>query len=640
MIKNLRKKGFTIVELVIVIAVIAILAAILIPTFSGIIRKANIANDTALAKNMNTALVMAEAEGREVEDVSDVLQIVNEAGYVIENLNPTTNGYYFVWDEETNQILFIDDAFNIVYSSAAFSENKLNWWCTVGSADELEEVAEVGISLYFENDISGDIELTKLVSLDTGYFKLQGTLEIDSNETGEVVLKGRIDGPVTINAPNATISQYGTIKGKVTVTAIASASLHIFGFVNGTLDLTSGHVVVENSGYVFTVTAAAASSVRVSGVVGTMDTGGATPTVSGGLILGGSAANNDAQGYTHEIANRTQLENFRAMVNGGQSFKNLTVELTADINLGGEPWTPIGLDNRELDTEGEGNVSSYFSGTFDGKNHTISNMTNSGYVPTGMSYTTNSEGITGYVYGLFGCVYGQPIEADGYSGASIKNLKMTGVNIVELDEGNSFCVGAVVGAGVGNVSLEALNVSGSIKGTDAVGGIAGYTWVDGKNLSEPNPQVVYVNNCTVNAKIVATNKRASGILGSTMINYKTGYSVATNITTSFTLTSCNVSGTVTSLTQGASGLFCASSNDTTYGWPTPLGGTSGTPAVKTGVAPEIKVGEATYTTYLLVGGNTVSATIKAPKKVGQYEGYTQEGFVGTDNNFTGTMIID
>jgi prepilin-type N-terminal cleavage/methylation domain-containing protein len=36
-----NRKGFTIVELVIVIAVIAILAAVLIPTFSGVVQKAN-----------------------------------------------------------------------------------------------------------------------------------------------------------------------------------------------------------------------------------------------------------------------------------------------------------------------------------------------------------------------------------------------------------------------------------------------------------------------------------------------------------------------------------------------------------------------------------------------------------------------
>ena len=38
--KNNNKKGFTIVELVIVIAVIAILAAVLIPTFTGATEKA------------------------------------------------------------------------------------------------------------------------------------------------------------------------------------------------------------------------------------------------------------------------------------------------------------------------------------------------------------------------------------------------------------------------------------------------------------------------------------------------------------------------------------------------------------------------------------------------------------------------
>ncbi len=38
--KKFNKKGFTIVELVVVIAVIAILAAVLIPTFSNVVGKA------------------------------------------------------------------------------------------------------------------------------------------------------------------------------------------------------------------------------------------------------------------------------------------------------------------------------------------------------------------------------------------------------------------------------------------------------------------------------------------------------------------------------------------------------------------------------------------------------------------------
>ena len=49
--KNTSRAGFTIVELVIVIAVIAVLAAVLIPTFSGITDKANDSKALQEAKN-------------------------------------------------------------------------------------------------------------------------------------------------------------------------------------------------------------------------------------------------------------------------------------------------------------------------------------------------------------------------------------------------------------------------------------------------------------------------------------------------------------------------------------------------------------------------------------------------------------
>lgn len=48
--KKSNKKGFTIVELVIVIAVIAILAAVLIPTFTNVIDKANESKDMQAAR--------------------------------------------------------------------------------------------------------------------------------------------------------------------------------------------------------------------------------------------------------------------------------------------------------------------------------------------------------------------------------------------------------------------------------------------------------------------------------------------------------------------------------------------------------------------------------------------------------------
>ena len=57
--RNKNKKGFTIVELVIVIGVIGILSAILIPTFVSLTTKAN---DAALKSNLANAYSMYAAE--------------------------------------------------------------------------------------------------------------------------------------------------------------------------------------------------------------------------------------------------------------------------------------------------------------------------------------------------------------------------------------------------------------------------------------------------------------------------------------------------------------------------------------------------------------------------------------------------
>lgn len=63
--KRNNKKGFTIVELVIVIVVIAILAAVLIPTFSNVIEKAQKSANLQQAKNFYTLVEANTVAGAE-----------------------------------------------------------------------------------------------------------------------------------------------------------------------------------------------------------------------------------------------------------------------------------------------------------------------------------------------------------------------------------------------------------------------------------------------------------------------------------------------------------------------------------------------------------------------------------------------
>ena len=58
--KKLNKKGFTIVELVIVISVIAILSAVMIPTFVGIVNKSKKSAAAQEADTAFTAVLTAE----------------------------------------------------------------------------------------------------------------------------------------------------------------------------------------------------------------------------------------------------------------------------------------------------------------------------------------------------------------------------------------------------------------------------------------------------------------------------------------------------------------------------------------------------------------------------------------------------
>ena len=109
------KRAFTIVELVIVIAVIAILAAVLIPTFSGLIEKANVNSDQAAIKQMNTYLAADEQINGPAKTYDEALKVLNKSNLDANHYVALAAGYSIIYVPKINRVLYIDENSTVVY---------------------------------------------------------------------------------------------------------------------------------------------------------------------------------------------------------------------------------------------------------------------------------------------------------------------------------------------------------------------------------------------------------------------------------------------------------------------------------------------------------------------------------------------
>ena len=231
------KRAFTIVELVIVIAVIAILAAVLIPTFTTLIDKANESNDIALVKNLNTALVSKEATD-EVNTMQDALDAAYEYGYTVDKLTPSSSGD-IVWDEVNNRFALINEKKEVVFEDGAkpLTNDKAKIWKIV------TELAGTQDYSWYVGGLSKEAieSYTFTMGVDTGSVEADVNYVTAAEQDVTIRTAG---GTLTVNAGNATVSHYG-MAVKVVVTAVANDSYHEYGEVLGNIELASGRVVVE-----------------------------------------------------------------------------------------------------------------------------------------------------------------------------------------------------------------------------------------------------------------------------------------------------------------------------------------------------------------------------------------------------------
>ena len=268
--RNTNKKGFTIVELVIVVAVIAILAAVLIPTFSSIIKKANAANDTVVAKNMNTALAEYSALNGKPETFDEVLAAIEEAGYVLANLNAKAQGNLYGWDKTNNQIVYIDAEGKTIYQNVDFVAADLQFVVADSSValpegfkdnnvvdmtkpegpKALKAALEAGKSITLVNDVLVNAEIIIPegcdVTLDLGGFKYT----TDATNPGQVAQTSKyikVSEGASLTITNGTFEGRGIMNNGGTLTIKDGTTINAVDRNGGACikNKTGGTVIIE-----------------------------------------------------------------------------------------------------------------------------------------------------------------------------------------------------------------------------------------------------------------------------------------------------------------------------------------------------------------------------------------------------------
>ena len=253
--KRTDKKGFTIVELVIVIAVIAILAAVLIPNISKLVQKANASADESLVRNLNTALSM---DVEKHTTMSAALKAAKDnGGYDLETIELKGKGNKILWDSVNDCFVYLKGTEKVYLPNTQ----------SVKKADDMkdyeyfeiletmpEDMSEQKYSIYLIGKTYTDA-VTVSVGFDAGENVNIPTINYNRNATGKqdvVIYTCSASTVLNVNAEKDTVRHFGTVK-EVNITKIDTASYHENGTVAGNINVAQGRVELENTATVSNV---------------------------------------------------------------------------------------------------------------------------------------------------------------------------------------------------------------------------------------------------------------------------------------------------------------------------------------------------------------------------------------------------
>lgn len=241
-----NKKGFTIVELVIVIAVIAILSAVLIPTISGLIKKANVTADQTLVRNLNTSLAIA-SDGKDGKSTMyETLKDIEDQGYVVSRLTPTSAGSDIVWDSEKNQFVLVMEN-GKYYTGTTYEDYSEDDYYKLWKIYDNTNVSDSKYSVYLSSEkgeVTGEVTVNG-VGFDAGDNTGITKVTYNGNDVSRDVVIRTNGGELVVNDTNSNNQQkhYG-YADKVEVTT-GTSCYHEYGNVD-ILVAKVGNVIAES----------------------------------------------------------------------------------------------------------------------------------------------------------------------------------------------------------------------------------------------------------------------------------------------------------------------------------------------------------------------------------------------------------